>query len=174
VTYLEKVRNIFIIELLVVTGMRPVELERAKLSHLTESKGKHALFIPAVKGTRSRTIPFESNLRMAFEAYFNERIKCGARGDVLFYSMSKKSVGFKRAGLRKLVTKINKDVSFNLTMYGVRRYVATSLYENGIDLDDIREHLGHTNVKTTLKYIQSSSKKISKNITFLDQLSDIL
>jgi integrase len=59
-----------------------------------------------------------------------------------------------------------------LHFHDLRRENGSRLYEAGATLAEVRDHLGHTNVSTTDRYLASSAERQRKLARFLDTRTD--
>jgi integrase len=67
--------------------------------------------------------------------------------------------------------RLSNELGTKIVCHGFRRYVATTLYEQGFPLEKVQYQLGHTCQKTTLAYINSQSSKPHKMAVFtIDKL----
>ncbi|MBZ0292318.1 MAG: tyrosine-type recombinase/integrase [Anaerolineae bacterium] len=158
---LRGIRDTAVLALFLCTGIREAELCGIDVEDLRHTlSGELALYIRAGKGRKRRLIPYgELDWVLVYVDRWleNAGIESGAvfRG---FYKGNKT--------LRK--TRISKRaVSYLVTAYPItiggetqvvqphdlRRTYAHRLYEAGVDINRIRQNLGHTNLQTTLGYI---------------------
>lgn len=62
---------------------------------------------------------------------------------------------FAQPAIRYLIDKFNAKFNTNYTTHNTRSTYATLMYRRNVPLVDIMRYLGHKNLKTTLKYIDS-------------------
>jgi len=163
-TRLERWRNDFFISLLSVTGARPCELLQLQVRDVVVIGDTYKIVIHGRKQKgRLRYYRFPSWLRDTYEAYENVRSKLRSNEISLFISSSKRT-GWTAKGMRGLFRSLSKELGFKVIAYGFRRFVATKLNKEGLSLQDIQNHLGHTRASTTLRYIERSCMLTDKGM----------
>ena len=145
-------------------GLRVSEIVNLKITDV--DSGTMQVFIERAKGKKYRYANLPTSILEQLRAYFVEyRPKKylfeGQYGEQ--YSIRSTQQVFKQA-LKK--AKINKTVG----IHGLRHSFATHLLENGTDVKFIQELLGHTDIKTTLRYVQVSEKSLKNIKSPLDTL----
>jgi integrase/recombinase XerC len=155
-TRLQRYRNVFFIDLLAFTGARPSELLNIKTEHITKIGDTYKL---AIRGTKQkggiRYHRFPSWLRDSYKTYREYRDQLRPNEPFLFVSSSKMSK-WTYKGMLGLFRRLSKELGFRVIAYGFRRFVATHLHEQGVALEEIKNHFGHTRVGTTEGYIARS------------------
>ncbi|MFC1656083.1 tyrosine-type recombinase/integrase [Patescibacteria group bacterium] len=155
-TRLQRYRNVFFIDLLRFTGARPCELLNIQCKHIREEKDTYVLAIQGRKQKgRIRYYRFPSWLRDSYETYMDYRARLRENEPYVFISSSKQGKWTEK-GMRGLFRKLSNELEFRITAYSFRRFVATHLNKEGVDLKDIQQYLGHTRPSTTLRYIERS------------------
>lgn len=152
----ERYRNALFFDMLILTGARPAELLEVRMIDIKKQDGKYTLSIRGKKQKgRIRYYHMPSTLVGLFKMFVMIRQELGRDELKIFCSQSKRT-GWTYKGVSKLVTKLSKELGFTVTCYGIRRFVATNLYLKGVDLESIKNHLGHTRITTTYRYIERS------------------
>ncbi len=158
-SYLEH-RDNLITQLLLQTGIRRSELVgMTNISvHLVEQ------YIQVLgKGNKERIIPIGDSLTVLLRGYINLKKQTfkGEYSDSLFLtdkgqSLSIESV-YKIVNTQMCETDIPKK-----SPHALRHIFATTLHQNGVDIQEIRKLLGHASVATTQLYINDAEnlKKI--------------
>ncbi len=154
-------RNYFIIELLYSTGMRRQELIDLKWSNVDLSRKLLKVF---GKGRKERQIPIATKLIVSLNTY--KELLYNHFDELPQYILTTDSG-------KKLYPKfVYNVVNRYLTMYSslqkrsphvLRHTFATHLLNNGADLNDIKELLGHSSLASTQVYTHSSIEDL-KNI----------
>lgn len=153
---LERLRNIFFIDLLRFTGARPCELLGLEVKDVIKLKVGYKLCIQGKKQKgRRRFYPLCSSVIDSFEAYMAFRVIHRPNETYLFAS-SYKRMAWTYGGMKNLFQKLSKELGFHVNAYSFRRYVATNLNAKEMPAEKIRDYLGHTRVTTTLRYIERS------------------
>ncbi len=163
-TRLEKTRNELFVNILCITGMRTSEAASLNLGSITKEKeGLVLKYKTAKQKGRVQSFYLPEYIEPILNNYLAERKKLGRRGNHLFESL-KKGKRWTKSGMQKYFQRLSKTLGFHITVYSIRRYVATYLAHMGADTDDIRKHLGHRKLSTTYTYIQSLPS-MTKNTT---------
>jgi site-specific recombinase XerD len=153
-TRLQRARNIFFIDLLRFTGARPCELAALKTSDIIPFQGTHKLVIHGAKQKgKNRYYRLKGYVRDSYERYMSIRNQMRPNENHLFVSSSKRT-GWGQKGMNYLFKKLRKELSFHISAYAFRRYVATKLYKEGMLLPQISDYLGHTRISTTRRYLE--------------------
>ena len=156
-TYSKKValRNILILEILFVTGMRISELCSLK----TEQIDFHDYIIKIYgKGSKERLIQIcNTNVRKLIDKYI-ENIE-PEEHEYLFINrfqnrLSEQSVRYMINDYAK-----NAHISQHITPHMFRHFFATLLLEEDVDIRYIQQMLGHSSINTTQIYTHTSIRK---------------
>ena len=159
---LQKSKNKFlpyIVQLLLLTGCRRGEALKAKIQHFDLGRGDW--IVPLAKAGKARHIPLNDmaiqTIRAALEmkSEFNQVTRespylfpnptTGDPFQQIFYSWDK---------ARKSA---NIDA---VRMHDLRHSFASALVNSGMTLYDVKEILGHTNIKTTERYAHLSNSRL--------------
>lgn len=155
--YMEKVRDIAVLELLFGTGLRVAELCSLKYSDI--GAGFSSVTVNG-KGSKERCIQIiNDSIKKALQDYFSffsSKIECQ---DYFFVNrignrLSEQSV--------RLMVKKYRDkchIAKNITPHMFRHTFATLLLERDVDIKYIQNLLGHSSIVTTQIYTHVSSKK---------------
>jgi integrase/recombinase XerD len=147
-------------------GLRVSEIVALKITDI-DSKNMQ-VFIERSKGKKDRYVNLPESILTQLRTYFIESkpkkyLFEGQYGDQ--YSTRSAQKVFKDA-LKK--ANINKEVG----IHGLRHSFATQLVENGTDIIFIQQLLGHSDIKTTLRYTHVSKKSIKNIKSPLDGIND--
>lgn len=154
---LKSIRDKAMLELLYATGIKVSELIEVKLSdinlqigilHLHDKKERIIPLYPAAIKTLSNYI---LNVRPAIILNPNE--------DLLFTNMSGQALS--RQGLWKIIKHYSEkaEIKKDITPHTLRHSFAAHLLENGAQLKDIKEMLGHSDISSTQIYAQFMKSK---------------
>jgi len=153
-------RDTAIISLLLCTGLREAELCALDVPDLQRRLGgAPALHVRRGKGAKERLVPYGALdwvLKIVARWLFHAGI---TEGPVFRGFYKNKRVRLERLAVRT----VNKILDHYPILIGdemrvvnphdLRRTYARQLYESGVDLLAIRDNLGHSDSRTTLKYI---------------------
>lgn len=144
-----------IIALMYGTGMRVSEVINLKLSDIDSDRLE--LFVERGKGSKDRIIRLPQTLLKLLRVYCikHRPVQYLIEGRVVGQPYTQSSVGkvIKRSAK---IAKISKAVS----PHTLRHSYATHHLENGTDLLYLKEQLGHSNIKTTLKYLHLCKERV--------------
>lgn len=154
---LKSIRDKAMLELLYATGIKVSELIDVKLSdinlqigilHLHDKKERIIPLYPAAVKTLSNYV---LNVRPAIILNQNE--------DLLFTNMSGQALS--RQGLWKIIKHYSEkaEIKKDITPHTLRHSFAAHLLENGAQLKDIKEMLGHSDISSTQIYAQFMKSK---------------
>ncbi|MGO4886416.1 tyrosine-type recombinase/integrase [Anaerobacillus sp. MEB173] len=175
-----KKRDIAIIHMLMMTGLRISELCKLTLKDI--DLGKKEISVTG-KGNKQRTIPISDGTLIVLEDYLNS-LPTGViptqPSDSLFIGFDFITKEYKRdisiSAVQKMLarhlTRAKKHLSFltykHITAHKLRHSFATELVYQGVDVLTVQNLLGHESVATTQIYahVQNSTKK--KAVSLLD------
>lgn len=147
----QRLRDRAILELLYASGIRRAEVARIDVSDCALEKRQIRIH---GKGSKERQVLINGTTAKAIEAYLRKRP--ASESDALFLG---------RGGNRltpKHVWRIFRDIyrisglKRHASPHTLRHSFATHLAENGVDLETIRELLGHESLATTGIYLKMS------------------
>ncbi|MFO7868630.1 MAG: tyrosine-type recombinase/integrase [Bacteroidales bacterium] len=152
-------RNKLIIELLYTTGMRRSEL--INLTIHTVDLNEKSIKVTG-KGNKERNIPLLNNTIEKIEKYIKERNKIAKDNNYLIITETGKKA------YENLIYRIVKKYTSYITTiekkspHVLRHTFATHLLNEGADLNDIKELLGHANLSATQIYTHNSFEKLKE------------
>lgn len=132
------------------TGLRIGEIANLHISDIDSKKMR--IFVREGKGNKERyTILPKTSLEMLRTYWTKYRPKSKSEKIFLSENGDAITVGVLRAHFRKYRRKANLDEK--VTMHTLRHCYATSLIENGATLIQVKELMGHSNIRSTMHYI---------------------
>lgn len=153
-TRLQRLRNVFFIDLLRFTGARPCELVNMQMRDITQNGNTYKLVIRGKKQKgRPRYYFMPSWLRDSYESYVQYRSTLRQNETNLLISSSSQG-GWTQKGMRGFLRLLSEEVGFRVISYGFRRYVATKLNAEGLTLKEIGDYLGQSRESTTRRYVE--------------------
>ncbi|PCI24159.1 hypothetical protein COB57_05615 [Candidatus Peregrinibacteria bacterium] len=142
-----------------LTGVRRSEALRIEISDLNFVND--TMKIHGVKGSKPRMLRIPEGLRSSMKEYLSYRKEINRLDEpYLFISATTKGNPWTESGVRKTMNRLSQKLGFPIQSHAFRRYVATSLAEQGKPIEKIMQYLGHTSIRTTLIYINSCSSKL--------------
>lgn len=143
-----------IVELLLSSGVRVSELTGMKVQDIDFQK--MSVHVTNGKGAKERTTFMNDLARKHLQAYLSKRT---IFGEYLFYN--KKGAPLNPGGVRHLLNEIGKRANVdNVHPHRFRRTFASSMADRGMNIQEIRKLLGHTNINTTLEYVYTSDEQV--------------
>lgn len=160
----ENLKHRLIIGLLYSSGLRRSELLNLKLKDIDFER--KVIIVRSGKGKKDRQTLLADNLQIIIKEYIekyepNEYLIEGTTGDK--YSASSVAKIIKTAAEKSGITK-------RVTPHVLRHSFATHLLENTVDIRYIQELLGHSSIKTTMRYTHVANTKIRQIISPFDNL----
>lgn len=154
------IRNIFLIEMLYVTGLRVSEACAIKISDIDFN---HKTIKVMGKGSKERIVFFKAideDLMNRYLSLERNKILNGMKSEYLFVSKNSKSITTRTAeNIVKKYAKI-KQLKTKVTPHTLRHTYATDLLNNGADIRSVGELLGHESLSTTQIYTHVTSERL--------------
>jgi integrase/recombinase XerD len=146
-------------------GLRLSEIVNLKITDIDSQRMQ--VFIERSKGKKDRYVNLPASLLEQLREYFKtyRPVKYLFEGQYGEQYSTRSAQQVFSSALKK--AKINKAVG----IHGLRHSYATHLLESGTDIKFIQELLGHSDIKTTLRYTHVSQKSIRNIESPLDKIS---
>ncbi|WP_326958221.1 tyrosine recombinase XerC [Brevibacterium sp. BRM-1] len=156
------VRDAALVEVLYATGVRVSEVVALDLGDIDESAG---LLTVLGKGNKERRVPFGTPARTALRLWLAEgrpvlAPASGAAGSAVFLGARGGRINVRQ--VREVVHRVtaNRPGSPELSPHGLRHSAATHLVENGADIRQVQDYLGHASLASTQIYTHVSMKRL--------------
>ncbi len=162
--YIEVIRNIIILELLISTGIRISELCGLKKINIDNYKCTIKIY---GKGAKERIIPiFDKylwNLIIEYTYLYSNKFM-----ENEYFFINKRGNKISDQSIRDMIKKYSKkaNIDLNITPHMFRHTFATMLLEDDVDVRYIQQLLGHSNIVTTQIYTHITSNKKSEILKF--------
>lgn len=156
-----------LIEVLYSTGCRLSEISNMKIKDIDWSSGSMSVI---GKGNKERIVYLNPKAIFHSERYIKECKDSEDESEYLFSTERRPYRQMQNKSIEDVVEKIAKrtDIEKNVTPHVFRHTMATLAMENGIELGDLQQLLGHENPSTTLRYTTvSESRKHSAHKRFV-------
>ncbi len=142
-----------IIELLLSSGVRVSELTNIKTCDIDFNN--LSIHITKGKGAKERTAYINELAKTHISKYIMNR---GVVGEYLFYNKKKQPLN--PGGVRHLLKELGKRANVdNVHPHRFRRTFASGMASRGMELQEIKKLLGHSDINTTLTYVYTSDDK---------------
>ena len=129
------------------TGMRPIEVERAKLKWFDLSRG--SVNVETAKYGAARTLKLKNQTVAMLREYLAKH-NFGLN-DNIFPKVQTMRTAFQRIRQRT-AQKLQRPELMRITLYSLRHYYATMLYHRTKDILLVKAKLGHRRLENTLIY----------------------
>ncbi|MDR1544710.1 MAG: tyrosine-type recombinase/integrase [Prevotellaceae bacterium] len=159
-TEFESVRNDLIIEFFYQTGIRRAELISLKDSDIDFSRKTLKVF---GKRKKERIIPLGENLLDKISNYIEFRNKETARQDSNFFVLPNGKEMYPNAVYKAVVRRMGEVSTLaKHSPHVLRHTFATTLLNNGAELNAVKELLGHSSLASTQVYTHTTFKDLQK------------
>ena len=160
--YLRK-RNYALVALFLMTVLRRNELIGLKLMDVNLEENNLVVKAGNSKSKRDRIIPLSQRLRDILVTYLAERKKL-QKTTLAFFASFNRDMGFTQNGLKHLLDKLQSETGIHIHAHKFRHTFATKSLESNINLNTVKELLGHTDIKTTAIYLHTTVKHLQEEI----------
>lgn len=155
-------RNALMILMLYACGLRLAELVAIDLQHF--DSGYTALRIRG-KGDKVRVVPIVETLRHEIKGYveqFSEQNICKNPENALF--LSKRGERISRSDVQRSVARLLREcgVQGKVSPHVLRHTFATHLLNEGADLREIQELMGHSSLRATQVYTHNNIAQLQR------------
>ncbi len=132
------------------------------------------------KGKKERTIPLIGNIPKLLRTFINEHVN-DSGSEYIFYTMhngkpehiSSRSIQEMIARATDKARLVDSSIPERVHPHMFRRSRATSLYQNGMVLEQVSSLLGHSQLETTRIYAKASIAQIRENMEKATPQKDI-
>lgn len=154
----ETLREQALVEVMYSTGCRLSEVSGIKRSDIDWSSGSIRVI---GKGDKERVVYLNPKASYHLERYLEE---CEENENESEYLFSTERRPYRKMQNKTIQDAINKiaartNIRKNITPHVFRHTFATLAMENGIELGDLQQLLGHVNPATTLRYAEVSEER---------------
>ena len=151
------------------SGLRLHEVVTLTIDHLHLPEG---YLIVDGKGNKQRLVPIGLHTRKVLFRYLSRRPGC-APADRVFLMSSLEPITDNT--LRQMFRKLKKRADIpRLRAHLLRHTFATRYLENGGDMYDLQQILGHTSLEMVKKYVHSTTRKIVPSFPRFSPLDNLL
>ncbi|NJO89225.1 MAG: tyrosine-type recombinase/integrase [Chloroflexia bacterium] len=156
-TNFERNRNKAIIATFLFTGIRHQELLNLRNDDVDISGGN--IFVKNGKGSKDRLIPIQNQLLPILKSYVQSK-KAFKNPSVWFFHSSKSEKQLGQKDIRAMCKKISKSSKVYFTPHMLRHTFGRLSVENNINIFGIQQIMGHSDIKTTQRYLSVSLKAL--------------
>lgn len=154
----ETYRERALVEVMYSTGCRLSEVSGIKRKDINWNKSSLSVI---GKGNKERIVYLNPKARFHLERYLEYREEAENDCEYLFTTERRPYRQMKAKTIQDAIDKIasRTDIEKNVTPHTFRHTMATLAMENGIELGDLQQLLGHESANTTLRYAQVSEER---------------
>jgi len=155
-----------LIELTYSAGLRRSETLALKITDIDFGRG--VINIKQGKGKKDRTVMLADSLKTTLPQYFKEY-----QPEVYVFESPTKGA-YSATSMRMILKKAVEAIQTHkhVSLHTLRHSFATHLLENGTDIRYIQAMLGHSDIKTTLRYTKVATSQIKKIKSPLDLMRE--
>ena len=154
------IRNRLVIELLYATGLRVGELVNIKIKDI--DFGAQSIKVLG-KGSKERYVFYNNTTKEVLNKYLVVRKKLQKKAND-YLLLNDKGTPIKEASVRKIIqtTLMKCGIKSKITPHTFRHTFATDLLNQGLDLVNVKELLGHASLNTTSIYTHITNDRIKE------------
>jgi len=158
-------KELCLLHLFYSCGLRREEAVRLDLRDMNFKKG--LLFVRCGKGGKRRAVPMTERVSGDMENYIRYERDPFGNGGAEAFMLNKR--GMRMSGdcyirlLKALLLRAQMEHS-GYTLHHLRHSIATHLLENGLDLEEVREFLGHRHIESTQVYVKVNEQQLKTMI----------
>ncbi len=154
------IRNRLVIELLYATGLRVGELVNIKIKDI--DFGAQSIKVLG-KGSKERYVFYNNTTKEVLKKYLVVRKKLQKKAND-YLLLNDKGTPIKEASVRKIIqtTLMKCGIKSKITPHTFRHTFATDLLNQGLDLVNVKELLGHASLNTTSIYTHITNDRIKE------------
>lgn len=164
-TYFLRVRNHSIVMLAFHSGLRMSEIINLRLSDL--NLDEKLIHVRQGKGGKDREVVMTDDLVSHLKTYLQEHERF-FQGKTLILFPSKSGKLFVKREFSRLIALLKEKTGIQFASHDFRRTYATNLSKRGISPYMMQQQLGHTDIKTTMRYVCHSREDIQKQFLKLN------
>lgn len=154
-------RNLLAIRMLYSTGIRVSELVNICIKDIDFSERTIRIL---GKGSKERIVIYGNNTEEILNLYINNGRYKLSKGNNDYLFLNKKGDKLSDRYIRKIIDDIiiKASIDMHISPHMLRHTFATSMLNNGADLVNVKELLGHESLSTTSIYTHVSDEKIKE------------
>ncbi|RCG20141.1 integrase [Sphaerisporangium album] len=161
-------RDLVVLALALVTGMRSAELLSLTLGSIGGAEGDRRVQVVG-KGGKTRSLPIEPPIEHLIDAYLSSRLSRFGLATLPRSApllVDTRNEPLRRGGLQYLVRQcyryagIHDRVQKGTLVHALRHEFATRLAERGASAHELMELLGHSSIVTGQAYVASTAREV--------------
>ena len=154
-----------ILSLLYYGALRISEVVNLKINDIDGVQ--NCIHIKNSKGAKDRIVPLPEDTMNLLRNYYKQ-----CRPKIFLFNSYRKGTKYSVKSIRKVLQKALKlqQINKNITPHSLRHSRATHLLANGVDIKFIKDFLGHSNIKTTERYLHLTPSMLKEQIYNADKI----
>lgn len=160
-TQREQLRASAIVAVMVFAALRRHELLDLRVGDIRLDDSGPELIVRRGKGEKRRELFIHQECKDHLALWLQERATMGCKHDYLFAYNAGRRLG--KSGLSTLLRRLENIAGVPIQTvqpHSIRRNTASRLLENGADLKDVQEFLGHGSITTTAAYLFGNAARM--------------
>lgn len=159
------VRDTAIISLLLETGLRASELCNLNVSHITITARGGSCYVDLGKGGKSRVVYFGRRCARALISYQITRGDDIAPDDPFFVTtMRNDGMRIQRKAVAHIVAAVGRLAGLDTHPHRLRTTALCKLAGSGMNAFQIQIHAGHSDMRTTQRYVKAAQLNLEQAI----------
>lgn len=154
----ESLKERAILHLFYSCGLRRSEAEALNMTDIHFKQ--NLLYVRNGKGAKRRAVPLTAKVSKEMENYLlKERIESE---DLTAFMLNEKATRMKGDQYNKALKTIieRTELKTEATLHHLRHSIATHLLENGLEIEEVRDFLGHSHLESTQIYAKVQSYQL--------------
>ena len=157
----KKARDVAMFMLMLRCGLRVEELANLTLDAIDYKRNQ--IIVRGGKGAKDRVVYISNDAAEALAAYLQIRPKTREQGVFLVEKGIHKGRPISVRGIQKRIEYCSRKSAIPVSCHQLRHTMATQLLNADADLVTIQSLLGHTRIKTTMRYCRLSNLKAQRD-----------
>lgn len=166
-------RDRAMVALFVDAALRVSELADLRLGEVAFEGGGGMVTVRQGKGRKKRYVPFRRRCASFLHAWLMVR-EDGPPDDYLFVNVCRnKGLPMTRQSIGRLIRRLGQKAGLTVTPHRLRTTAACLMVQNGVTAWELQRIMGHSDVKTTMKYVRAAQvdlRQAMKTASPLDNL----
>ena len=153
-------RDTAMLNLMARAGLRVGEVVRLHLTDVELNGRSGWLTICSGKGSKTRRVPLNSEVRQALKAWLDERPQ--SNEPVLFLSHSGRPLA--ERDVQRMAAEYARTAGVEASPHTLRHTFATRAVEKGVDIAALQALLGHSRLETTGRYLHPTAGRMQEAV----------
>jgi site-specific recombinase XerD len=160
-----RLRDKVMLSLIYSGGLRSCELRNLQIKDI--DSGRMLIHIRQSKNHKDRYVPLSENILRGLRTYYKDE-----RPQNYLFPGGKKGCPLSSTTLAQIMHKAvaKAGIRKSITLHGLRHTYATHLLEMGVNILRVKELMGHTDIRTTMLYLQVMNLSDEKAFSPFDKL----